>query len=163
MKIFSEVLPNVQALVKSYSTHSVVSDSLWPHGLQLTRPPCPSTPKACSNTCPLSRWCHQIISSSDVPFSSCLQSFLASGSFPMCQGPNYWSLIFSISPSNHAYYCSISQINSYGDRSRSQHAMGLHKGWLGGAMVHWVGGHQYNAPPQLVKWKNNFLKSNGYL
>ena len=85
MKIFSEVLPNIQALVKSYSTHSVVSDSLWPHGLQLTRPPCPSTPKACSNTCPLSRWCHQIISSSDVPFSSCLQSFLASGSFPMSQ------------------------------------------------------------------------------
>ena len=55
---------------------SVVSDSLWPHGLQHARPPSPSlTPKACSNSCPSSRWCHPIISSSVVPFSSCLQSF----------------------------------------------------------------------------------------
>ena len=66
-----------------HSTQSVVSDSLWPHGLQLTRSPCPSTPRACSNTCPLSRWCHQTISSSDIPFSSCLQFFPASGSFPV--------------------------------------------------------------------------------
>ena len=63
---------------------SVVSDSLWPHGLQHTRPPCPSPiPGAYSNSCPLSRWCHPAISSSGVPFSSCLQSFPASGSFPM--------------------------------------------------------------------------------
>ena len=67
-------------------SHSVVSDSLWPHGLQHTRPPCSSpTPRAYSNTCPLSRWCHPTISSSVVPFSSCLQSFPASGSFPMSQ------------------------------------------------------------------------------
>ena len=67
-------------------SHSVVSDSLQPHGLQHARPPCPSpTPGACSNSCPLSWWCHPTISSSIVPFSSCLQSFPASGSFPMSQ------------------------------------------------------------------------------
>ena len=63
---------------------SVVSYSLWSHGLQHTRPPCPSpTPGVYSNSCPLSRWCHSTITSSVVPFSSCLQSFPASGSFPM--------------------------------------------------------------------------------
>ena len=62
-------------------SHLVVSDSLWPHGLQHTRLPCPSG--ACSNSCPLSQWCHPITSSSVVPFSSCPQSFPASGSFPM--------------------------------------------------------------------------------
>ena len=67
-------------------SRSVVSDSLWPHALQHTRLPCPSpTPKACSNSCLLSWWGHPIISSSVVPFSSCLQSFPASGSFPMNQ------------------------------------------------------------------------------
>ena len=61
---------------------SVVSNSLWPHGLQHTRLPCPSpTPRAHSNSCPLSQWCHPTISSSVVPFCSCLQSFPASGSF----------------------------------------------------------------------------------
>ena len=65
-------------------SRSVVSDSLWPHGLQHARPPCPSpTPGACSNSCPLSRWCHQTISSSFVPVSSCLQFFPGSGSFLM--------------------------------------------------------------------------------
>ena len=65
---------------------SVVSDSLWPHGLQNSRPPCPSpTPKACSNSCPLCWWCHPTISSSVFPFSSCLQYFPESGSFPMSQ------------------------------------------------------------------------------
>ena len=65
-------------------SHSVVSDSLQPHRLQHTRPPCPSpTPGACSNSCPLSQWCHPTISSSVIPFSSHLQSFPASGSFPM--------------------------------------------------------------------------------
>ena len=64
-------------------SHSVVSNSLRPHGLQHTRPPCLSpTPRACSNSC-LSSWCcHPTISSSVIPFSSCLQSFPASGSFP---------------------------------------------------------------------------------
>ena len=65
---------------------SVMSDSLWPHGLQHTRPPCPSpTPGVYSNSCPLSQWCHPTISSSVVPFSSCPQSFPASGSFQMIQ------------------------------------------------------------------------------
>ena len=65
---------------------SVVSDSLWSHGLQHARLPCPSlTPGACSNSCPLSRWCHPTILSSVVPFSSCPQSFPASGFFPMSQ------------------------------------------------------------------------------
>ena len=65
---------------------SVVSDSLQPHGLQHTRPPCPTpTPGVYSNSCPLSQWCHPTVSSSAVPFSSCLQSFPASGSFPMSQ------------------------------------------------------------------------------
>ena len=66
-------------------SRSVVSDSLRPHGLQHARRPCPSpTPGACSNSCPSSRWCHPTISSSIV-LSSCLQSFPASGSFPMSQ------------------------------------------------------------------------------
>ena len=67
-------------------SRSVVSDSLRPHGLQHSRPLCPSpTPRVYSNSCPLSQWCHPTISSSVVPFSSRLQSFPASGSFPMSQ------------------------------------------------------------------------------
>ena len=63
-------------------SRSVVSDSLWPYGLHHARLPCPSpTPGACSNSCALSQWCHPTISSSVVPFSSCPQSFPASGSF----------------------------------------------------------------------------------
>ena len=65
-------------------SRSVVSDSLWTHVLQCARLPCPSpSPRAFSNSCPLSRWCHPAISSSVVPFSSCPQSFPASGSFLM--------------------------------------------------------------------------------
>ena len=65
-------------------SHTVMSDSLWPHGLQHARPPCPSQiPGVYSNPCPLSQWCHPTISSSVVPFFSCLQSFPALGSFPM--------------------------------------------------------------------------------
>ena len=65
---------------------SVMSYSLQPHGLQHTRFPCPSpTPEAYSNSCPLSQWCHPTISSSVIPFSSCPQSFPASGSFPVSQ------------------------------------------------------------------------------
>ena len=60
--------------------------SFWSHGLQHARPPCPSpTPRVYSSSCPLSWWCHSTISSSVVPFCSCLQSFPASGSFPMGQ------------------------------------------------------------------------------
>ena len=67
-------------------SHSVVSDSLWPHDSQHARPPCPSpTPRVHSNSCPSSRWCHPDISSSVIPFSSCPQSLPASGSSPMSQ------------------------------------------------------------------------------
>ena len=67
-------------------SHAVMSDSLRPHGLQHVRLPCPSlTPEASSNSCPSSWRCHPTISSSVVSFSSCLQSFPASGSFPMRQ------------------------------------------------------------------------------
>ena len=62
-----------------------MSDSLWPHGLQHDTPPCPSpSPGVCSNSCPLSRWCHPTILPSAIPFF-CLQSFPASGSFPVSQ------------------------------------------------------------------------------
>ena len=65
---------------------SIVSNSLRSHGLQHARPPCPSpTLWVYSNSCPLSQWCHPTISSSTIPFSSCLQSFPASGSLPMSQ------------------------------------------------------------------------------
>ena len=89
----------------SQFSHSVVSDSSWPHGLQPARPPCPSpSPRVCSNSCSSSQWCHPTISSSVVPFSSCLRSFPASESFQMSQffikWPKYWSFSFNISPSN---------------------------------------------------------------
>ena len=83
-------------------SRSVKSNSLRPHGLQHTRPPCPSlTPKAYSNSSPLSWWCHPTISSSVAPFSH-LQSFPALWSFQMNQfftsgGQKYWSFSFSIS------------------------------------------------------------------
>ena len=82
-----------------------MSSSLQPQGLQHTRLPCPSlSAEACSNSCPLGWWCHPLISSSVIPFSSCPQSFLASGSFPMSglciRWPKYWSFSFSISASN---------------------------------------------------------------
>ena len=79
--------PSLCCILESYwvqFSHSVVSDSLQPHGVQHARLHCPSpTPKACSNSCPCSWGCHPTISSSVVPFSSCLQSFPASGFFPM--------------------------------------------------------------------------------
>ena len=83
--------------------HQVVSNSLQPCGLQHARLSCPLlSPGVCSNSCPLSQWCHPTISSSVAPFS-CTQSFLASGSFSSesalhIRWPKYWS--FSISPSN---------------------------------------------------------------
>ena len=79
------IIRNNQGSLSQFSC-SVVSNSLWPHGLQQARPPCPSpTPGTYSNSCPSSQWCHQAISSSVIPFSSCLQSFSASGSFQMSQ------------------------------------------------------------------------------
>ena len=65
-------------------SHSVISDSLRPHGLQYTRLPCPSvSPRVCSNSCPLSQWCHPTMSSSVAALSSSFHSFPASGCFPM--------------------------------------------------------------------------------
>ena len=79
-KIFDEYKWKVQF------SRSVRSDSLQPHESQHARPPCPSTtPTVHPNPCPLSRWCHPAISSSVIPFSSCPQSFPASGSFQMSQ------------------------------------------------------------------------------
>ena len=69
--------------ISEFSSVTQSCSTLWPYGLQHGRFPCPSpTPRACSNTCPLSQWCHPTISSTVVPFS-CLQSFPASGAFPM--------------------------------------------------------------------------------
>ena len=82
-------------------SHWVVFDSLGPHGLQQARLPYPSLfPGACSDSCPLSRWCHPTISFSVAPFSFCLQSFPASGFFPNQSAfhircPKYWSLSIS--------------------------------------------------------------------
>ena len=73
-------------MASSQFSCSVMSDYLWPHKLQHARPPCPSpTPRVYSNSCPLSRWWHPTISSSLIPFSSRLQSFPTSGSFPRSQ------------------------------------------------------------------------------
>ena len=90
---------------------SVMSDSLQPHGLLHAKLPCLSpTPGACSNSYPSSQWCYPTISSSVVPFSSCLQSFPASGSFPMSQfftsgGPSIGaSVSASVLPMNIQYW-----------------------------------------------------------
>ena len=84
-----------------FLSSSVMSDSLRPHGLQHARFPCPSlSPRVCSNSCPLSRWCHPTISSSAALFSSCSQSFPASESFPMSQFFAVGGHSFSISPSS---------------------------------------------------------------
>ena len=75
-----------KVMVWNQFSHSVMSNSLRTHGLQHARPPCPTpTPKVYPNSCPLSQWCHPTISSSVVPFSSRLQFFPASGSFPTSQ------------------------------------------------------------------------------
>ena len=77
---------HVPLMKYSQFSHSVVSDSLRLHGLQHARLPCPSpSHRTCSNSCPSSQWWHPTISSSVIPFSSCLQSFPASGSFQMSQ------------------------------------------------------------------------------
>ena len=88
-------------------SRSVLSDSFRPHGLQHARPPCTSpNPGVYSNSCPLGWWCHRTISSSVVPFASCLQSFPASESFPMSQlftsgGQSIWvSASASVAPMN---------------------------------------------------------------
>ena len=81
------IASNMAAIVSLVQfSHLVTSSSLRPHEPQHARPPCPSpTPRVHPNPCPLSWWCHPTISSSVIPFSSCPQSFPASGSFPMSQ------------------------------------------------------------------------------
>ena len=87
--IYERLINKIPSNIILYSVQfscSVVSDSLRSHESQHVRPPCPSpTPGVHSNSCPLSWWCHPAISSSAVPFSSCPQSFPASGSFPVSQ------------------------------------------------------------------------------
>ena len=80
-------LPNININQPSVQfSCSIVSNSLQPHGLQQARPPCPSpTPRTCSNSCPLSQWGHPTMLSFAIPFSSLLQSFPASGDFPVSQ------------------------------------------------------------------------------
>ena len=85
-------------------SRSVMSDSLQPHGLQHARPPCPSsTPRVYPDSCPLSRWCHPIISSSVIPFSSSIFPsirVLSDESVLRIRWPKYWNFSFNISPSN---------------------------------------------------------------
>ena len=108
---FIPALQQVHQLLLLFSS-SFVSYSLRSHGLPHTRLPCPSpSPGACSNTRPLSQWCHPISSSSVTLFSSCLQSFPASGSFPMSQlftsgGQNtHWTIHFKIFEMVHLMLC----------------------------------------------------------
>ena len=105
-------------------SHSVVSNSLQPHGLQHTRLPHPSpTPRAYSNSCPLSWWCLPIISSFVVPFSSHLQSFLASGSFPMRRLEST-KLLEVESPKSTFQQCVFSGEDSYGFHTSSSLSTG---------------------------------------
>ena len=97
-----KVVPSTNCIFSVQFSHSVLSDSLWPHGLQHTRLLCPSpTPRASSNSCPSHWWYHPTISSSVIPY---LQSFPALGSFlesVLCiRWPKYWSFSFRISPTN---------------------------------------------------------------
>ena len=94
--------------VFTYTVHAVQSLSrgrlFRPHGLQHARPPCPSpTPGVYPNSCPLSRWCHPTISSSAIHFSSCFQSFPASGSFPMSQFFASGGQTIGVSASNQSF------------------------------------------------------------
>ena len=98
---FQIEISSQQSPLSSVQFSCSVSNSLQPHGLQQARLPCPSpSPGACSNSCPLSWWCHPTILSSVVPFSSGLQSFPASGLALCIRCPKYWNFCFSIRPSN---------------------------------------------------------------
>ena len=84
VSLFPELFPQQCSNAISLFNRSVISDSLWPHGLQHARLLCPlPSLGVCPNSCPLSQWCHPTTLSSDIPFSSCLLSFLALGSFPV--------------------------------------------------------------------------------
>ena len=85
---------------------SVVPDSLWPHGLQHTRPPCPSpTPGVHSNSCPLSRWCHPAISSSVIPFFSCPQSFQHQGLFHWVSSSHQVATVLEFQLQHQSFQC----------------------------------------------------------
>ena len=114
VEVWQKTTKFYKAIQFSLFSHSVMSDSLWLHGLQHARPACPSlTPGAYSNSCPLSRWYHPTISSSVVPFSSCFQSFSASGSSQMTQlfasgGQNIRvSVATSVRPMNIQDWCPL--------------------------------------------------------
>ena len=102
------IIDNIKYMYKCYSiqfSHTVVSNSLRPHGLQHTRLPCPSlSPGVCSDSCPLSQWCHPTISSSITtsPPASIFPSIrvFSSQSVLHIRWPNYWSFSISINPSN---------------------------------------------------------------
>ena len=114
--------------------HLVVSDSLRPHGLQHARVPCPSPPPgACSNSRPLSQWCHATISSSVIPFSSCLQSFPASGSFLMSR--LFASGGQSIGASASASSPRLSRANTEGIKSPFQNWSYAGKPWSQGSVA----------------------------
>ena len=99
-------------------SHSVVSNSLRHHGLQHARPPCPSpTPRAYPDSCPSSQWCHPAISSSVVPFSSCLQSCPASGSFPMSQFFTSSAQSIGVSASASVLPMNLSRVNELSSKS----------------------------------------------
>ena len=87
-------------------SHSVMSDSLWPHGLQHTRPSCPSSiPGVYSNSCPLSWWCHLPISSSVVRFSSCLRSYPAKGLFQWVSSSHQVAQVLEFQLQHHSFQC----------------------------------------------------------
>ena len=94
----------VIVIISVQFSRSIVSNSLWPHGLQHARLPCPSpSPRVCPSSCPLSQWCLPTISSSVVPFSSSIFPSIGvfSSELDLCiSWPEYWSFSFSISPSN---------------------------------------------------------------
>ena len=101
---FTFLIDPVLLFSRSVGQSHGLQHCLWHHGLQHTRVPCSSpSPGVCSNSCPLSQWCHPTISSSVISFSSCLPSFPVSGSFLVAlhiKWPKYWSFSFSTSPSS---------------------------------------------------------------
>ena len=128
-------------------SHSVVSDSLWPHESQHARPPCPSPiPRVHPNPRPSSQWCHPTISSSVMPFTSCPQSFPASGSFQMSQLFASGKQSFGVSASK----TSVLPVNTQ-DRSPL--------GWTGWISLHKYLNFKIHHPCIYANWKNNNLPS----
>ena len=136
-------------------THTVVSDTLWPHGLQHAKLPCPTpSPGVFSNSCPLSWWCHPTISSSVAPFFSCLQSFPASvfvsESALHFGWPNCRSFSFSISPFNE--YCFECKSGTYRkclrDRTGFESKLGtqVSGGFVGFEQMTWHLGTSVSSP-----------------